>query len=92
MLVVGLVRGGDWEPPSEEPPPPRRRPPWLPPWQALAWFAAWCWMLVLARVIDHAFGPAPGYAALLLAVALGGWRVDRWCARQYWTGLRNHRL
>jgi hypothetical protein len=89
MLVVGLVHGSGWEPPEETPPPSGRRS-WHVPWRPLAWLAAWCWLLALVPVVDDALGALAGYAMLLLAVALGFWRVERWCARQYWHGLREY--
>jgi hypothetical protein len=52
---------------------------------------AWWGLLALVPAAEHAFGPLPGYAFLLLVVALGLWRLDRWCARQYWRGLRDYR-
>lgn len=61
---------------------PRRRLP-LVPWRPFAWVAAFCWMLFAAGEL----GGLPGYAVLLLAIAVGGWRLDRWLARQYWGGL-----
>jgi hypothetical protein len=30
--------------------------------------------------------------ALLLVLALGFWRLERWCSRQYWRGLRDFKL
>jgi len=91
MLVVGLVRGGEWEPP-DEPPAPRPRRPWRPPWRALGGFALWCSLFVIAGVVDHAVGSVAAYCVLLLAVAIGGRKLDRWCARQHWSGLRDFRL
>jgi len=88
MLVVGLVHGGGWEPPDERPDPPRRA--WHVPWRALAWIAAWCWLLALVPYAEDALGPLAGYAVLLSAIALGFWRVERWCSRQYWRGLRDY--
>ena len=61
----------------------RRRPPVLP-WRPFAWFAAFCWLLFAAGQL----GGLPGYVVLLVAVGIGGWRLDRWLARQYWGGLR----
>ena len=75
----------DPEPERPERPEPgaaRRLP--TPPWQPVAWFAAFCWMLFLAGAI----GGFAGYLIVLAAVAMGCWRIDRWLARQYWGGLR----
>jgi hypothetical protein len=72
--------------PGEEPgvPPPRRRRPRPPPWRPFAWFAAFCWLLYIAGAIDGLVG----YLLLLVAIAVGCWRVDRWLGKQYWGGLR----
>jgi hypothetical protein len=86
VFVVGLVHDSGWKAPD---PTPRRRPrSWHRAWRPLAWLAAWLWLLVLAGVLADAFGGLAGYVTVLLAVTLGCWRVDRWCARQYWHGLR----
>ena len=61
----------------------RRRLPVLP-WRPFAWFAAFCWLLVAAGAV----GGLAGYLLLLVAVAGGCWRLDRWLDRQYWGGLR----
>jgi len=89
MPVVGLVRANRWEPPDDIP-APRARRTWHVPWRPLAWLAASCWLLFLVPVAEHAFGGLVAYAILLLAVTLGLWRIDRWCARQYWRGLRDY--
>ncbi|MEA2217909.1 MAG: hypothetical protein QOJ35_535 [Solirubrobacteraceae bacterium] len=89
MLFVGLVRGDGWEPPDEVPAPPPA-PRWHVPWRALAWVAAWWGLLALVPLVEHAFGGLVGYAFLLAVVALGFWRVERWCAGQYWRGLRDY--
>lgn len=69
--------GGDDEPVAG------RRLPVLP-WRPFAWFAAFCWLLFAAGRLDG----LPGYVLVLVAIAVGCWRVDRWLARQYWGGLR----
>jgi hypothetical protein len=46
--------------------------------------------MVLAPAAGDALGGLAGFGVLLLAVALGVWRVDRWCSGQYWRGLRDH--
>jgi hypothetical protein len=91
MLVFGLVHDRGWEPPPEEPPAPRPDRRWHLPWRPLAWVAAWCWLMALVPVVTDAFGGLAGYAVLLLAVALVFWRLERWCARQYWQGLREYK-
>jgi hypothetical protein len=93
MIVLGLVHDRPWDPPPE----PQDQPPqgahrrWHVPWRPLAWFATWCWLMALVPIVSGAFGGLAGYGVLLVAVTLVGWRVDRWCARQYWAGLREHK-
>lgn len=89
MLVVGLVHSRGWEPP-EDAPAPRRHPLWRVLWRPLAWIAAFCALLALVPVAEDALGALAGYGVLLLAVAMGFWRVERWCSRQYWQGLREY--
>jgi len=76
-LFLGLVRDPE--------PGPRRRPPHLP-WRPFAWFAAFCWLMYAAGQL----GGLVSYLLILAAVGLGCWRVERWCARQYWGGLREY--
>ncbi len=83
LLIDGGTGGGR----PERPPPPRRRRLPAPPWRPFAWFAAFCWLLALAG----ALGGLAGYLVVLAAVALGCWRVERWCARQYWGGMTEYR-
>jgi hypothetical protein len=92
MLVFGLVHDRGWEPPPEAEGPaerPDRR--WHLPWRPLAWFALWCWLMALVPVVNTVWGGLAGYAVLMLAVALFFWRLERWCARQYWQGLREYK-
>jgi len=97
MLVFGLVHDGGWEPPehAREPPdddPPEHRPwTWRPPWRPLAWFAAWCWLMALVPVVSSAFGGLAGYGLLMLALGLVCWRLERFCRRTYWHGLREYK-
>ena len=69
--------------PDEEPPPPRRPLP-RPPWRPFAWVALFLWLLHLAEVV----GGLAGYGLVLVAIAVGCWRLDRWLSKQYWGGLR----
>ncbi len=93
MLVLGLIHDGGWgQPPEEDEPEQRRERSWHLPWRPLAWVAAWCWLMALVPVVSGAFGGLAGFGVLMLAVALGLWRADRWCARQYWHGLREYKL
>lgn len=88
-MFVGLVRESRWNP-DDGLPAPRRGPTWHVPWRPLAWLAVCCVLMALVPAVEHAFGGLAGYVVLLLAVALGVWRVERWCAGQYWRGLRDH--
>jgi hypothetical protein len=88
-MLVGLVRGNEWQPPDGLPTPPRS-PAWHVPWRAVAWLVVICVLMLLVPVAGRAFGGLVGYAVLLLAVGLGLWQVDRWCDRQYWRGLRDY--
>jgi hypothetical protein len=90
-MLVGLVHDRPWEPPSQDEPPDEPVHRWHVPWRPVAWFAVWCWLMALVPILSSAVGGLAGYAALLAAVGLVGWRVDRWCARQYWGGLREHK-
>jgi hypothetical protein len=85
-VFVGLVHDHSWEPPDQGPRPPRRRRLPHVPWQPFAWFAAFCWLMVVAGAV----GGLPGYVIVLLAVGMGCWRIDRWLGRQYWQGLREY--
>lgn len=91
-MFVGLVHEQRWEPCDDDrPPPPRPRRPWgltRGLWRSLAFWAAWLWLFVLAGVAAKLFGGLAGYLVVLFAVALAAWRLDRWCAKQYWGGLR----
>ena len=94
MLLVGLVHAREWELP-EEPPEPPEPPPgrgWAIPWRAIVTVAAW-WALLafLPTAVHEAFGGLAGYLALLAVVGLGSWRLERWCSRQYWRGLRDYK-
>ena len=88
-MFVGLIHEPRPGPPGDDAPAarPRGRLPrgW---WRPLAWLAAWLWMFVLAGAVANLVGAFAGGVVVLLAVALAAWRVDRWCARQYWGGLR----
>jgi hypothetical protein len=87
-VFVGLIHEPRWDPDDEVPEPlPRRRLP-RGLWRPLLWLAGWLWMFVLAGIVASLLGAFAGYVVVLVAVALAAWRVDRWCARQYWGGLR----
>ena len=82
---MGLVRDpGPGDRGGDDPPPP---PSWpRPRWQPFAWVALVCWLLYAGREIDG----VAGYLVLLLALAVGYWRTDRWLSKQYWGGLKEH--
>lgn len=85
-MFIALIHE-PWDRDDVPQPPPRRS--WARGWwRPLAWWAAWLWMFVLAGVAANALGALAGYLVVLAAVALASWRLERWCARQYWGGLR----
>jgi hypothetical protein len=88
-MFVGLVRDPRWEPPEGAPEPERRRS-WRIPWRTIVTLIVFCTMLALVPPVGEAFGPLAGYGFLCLAVAIGGWRFDRWLGRQYWRGLKDY--
>jgi predicted secreted hydrolase len=99
MLVFGLVHGSGWEPPDHgwEPPedeaPKRREWDWhMLPLRSLAWLAVWAVLMALVPWVSSAFGGLAGFVVLMVAVALAFWRLERFCARQYWNGLREYKL
>jgi hypothetical protein len=54
------------------------------------WVAIVAGMFALVPVVDHAFGNLVGYVLILVTVAAGVWRIDRWFSQQYWEGLREY--
>lgn len=101
MLVFGLVHGNGWEPPGWEPEPPgdevRERRGWewdwrTLPWRSLAWVAVWVFLMAIVPFVSGTFGGLAGFGVLMVAVALALWRLERFCARQYWDGLREFKL
>ena len=95
MPFVGLVSDPRWEPPDDSPEPRRRRNwhwnrNWQVPWSVLAWVVVWWTLLLLAPVAGRAFGGGIGYLVLLLDVAFGSWRLNRWTSRRYTRGLRDY--
>ena len=97
MLVFGLVNDGGWEPPEHGWEPgeddlPERRPwTWRLPWKPLAWLAVWCWLMALIPVVSSSFGGLAGFGVVILVVVLACWRIDRFCARQHWDGMRDYK-
>ena len=100
MLVFGLVHDRGWEPPDYGPEPEdefpaRKRFEWdwhTIPWRALAWLAVWCLLMAIVPFVSSTFGGLAGFGVLMIAVGLAFWRLERFCARQYWDGLRDYRL
>ena len=98
MLVFGLLHGDGWEPPDDGWEPtgddlPERRPwTWRLPWRPLAWFAAWCWLMAIVPIVTKWIGGLAGFGVLMLAVGLAYWRLERFCRRQYWAGLREYKF
>jgi hypothetical protein len=92
MPFVGLVSDPRWEPPEglPDPEPSRRHGTWHMPWSLLAWTGIFVALMLLVPVVGGAVGAGAGYVLLCVNVALGVWRVDRWCAKQYWRGLREY--
>lgn len=90
MIVVGLIHEGDRRPP-EEPAEPSPGRSWDVPWRGLGWTAAIGGLMAGVPVVEHRVGGGAGYGVLLSAIALGAWRLDRWCGRLYWRGLGEHR-
>jgi hypothetical protein len=92
MPFVGLVSDPKWEPPEGSGEPERERRPrtWRIPWSLLIWVTLLIGLMLLVPVAGHAFGAFAGYLLLCFNVGLGFWRFDRWCAKQYWRGLRDY--
>jgi hypothetical protein len=88
-VIVGLIRARSWEPPDDAP-ALERVPEWRVPWRTVAWLAGVVVLMLTVPVAERAFGGLAAYAVLLLAVTLGLWRVERFCSRQYWRGLRDY--
>jgi hypothetical protein len=88
-MFVGLVRDPEWQPPDGFGGSDRDRS-WDVPWRSLAWLAAFLVLLRLVPIVGDAFGSLAAYGLLVATVSLGVWRLDRWCSRQYWRGLRDY--
>ena len=88
VLVFGLIHDGGWEPPEFEPEPERPNRKWNLPWRPLVWVVVWLWLMALVPLV----GGLAGFGLLMAAVALAFWRLERWCAKQYWAGLREYKL
>jgi hypothetical protein len=91
MPFVGLVSDPRWEPPGGDGDQDRdRNRTWRIPWSLLLWSALLIALVVLVPVVGHLVGEFAGYVLLCFTVGLGFWRFDRWCAKQYWRGLRDY--
>ena len=99
MLVFGLVHDSGreppdrgWEPPEDEV-PKRREWDWhMVPWRSLGWLTVWAVLMAIVPFVSSTFGGLAGFGVLMAAVALAFWRLERFCARQYWNGLREYKL
>ena len=103
MLAFGLVHGNGWEPPEHgwEPEPPEGEPPrhreWNWDWRtvplrSLVWLAVWAFLMAIVPFVSSTFGGLAGFGVLMAAVALACRRLERFCARPYWDGLREFKL
>jgi hypothetical protein len=91
-MFVGLVRDPGWHgPPDGLPDKPERQPrAWRVPWGPLMWVATLLAMVALVPLADHLIGNLAGYVMILTVVLIGALRVEYWCSRQYWRGLRDY--
>jgi hypothetical protein len=92
-MFVGLVKDPGWHgPPDGLPEKPDREPrAWRIPWGLIAWVIVLVTLIALVPVVEHRAGNFAGYVLILVVIALGTSRVERWCSRQYWRGLRDYR-
>ena len=94
-MFVGLVKdpGRDWRP-SDDGQEPGRRRSWHVQWRLVLRIALWTAVVVglwaLVPVADRMFGHLAGYIVVLLTITVAVWRLDRWCSRQYWRGLKDY--
>jgi hypothetical protein len=88
-MFVGLVSDPRWEPPDDLPDRDADWMSWIP-WGTLAYVAAFWTLLALASAASREFGSLVGYLVILGAVALAGWRLERWMSRQNWGGMRDY--
>jgi hypothetical protein len=88
-MFVGLVRDPGWHgPPDNE---PEREPnAWRVPWGPVAWVVSLLALIALVPSVDHLLGNVAGYLLILAVISIGALRLDRWCSRQYWRGLRDY--
>ena len=52
----------------------------------------WVFLMAIVPFVSSTFGGLAGFGVLMAAVALAFWRLERFCARQYWHGLREYKL
>lgn len=48
--------------------------------------------MAIVPFVSSTFGALAGFGVLMVAVGLAFWRLERFCARQYWDGLHDYRL
>jgi hypothetical protein len=92
-MFVGLVRDPGWHgPPDGLPEKPEREPrSWRIPWRLIAWVVGLVTLLAVVPMVDRLISNFAGYVLILAVVAVGTWRIERWCSGQYWRGLRDYR-
>jgi len=91
-MFVGLVRDpGFGNRPDGLPEKPDREPrSWRIPWRLLAWVTGLVGLLALEPLAEREIGNFAGYLIILTVIALGTVRIERWCSRQYWRGLKDY--
>jgi hypothetical protein len=47
--------------------------------------------MALIPVVSSSFGGLAGFGVVILVVVLACWRIDRFCARQHWDGMRDYK-
>ena len=94
-MFVGLVNdpGSDWRP-WDDSPEPSPHHFWRVPWRLVSRVALWVaivsGMFAAVPLVDREIGDLAGYALILVTVAVGVWRIDRWFDHGYWEGLREY--
>ena len=88
-MFVGLVQDPGWHRPDDNEEPSRRRP-WRVPRGVVIWTLVLIGMRALIPFAEHEIGDFAGYVLVVATLTVAVWRVDRWCSRQYWRGLRDY--
>lgn len=87
-MIIGLVRSDDGPPPDLPGPP--GGPDWQIPWPVVFWLVVIGALMAAVPVVTHAVGGLAGYGVVLVIVVVVSLRLEKWCSRQYWRGLRDH--